>query len=103
MLSAKPFIVTSVPVPTLYKLSGNTFLSANTKPCAKSSTCKNSRIGVPEPQNATGVWLFSLASWNFLIISGSAYDACKSKLSCGPYKLVGIKLTKPLSYYFLIT
>src|SRR5690554_4715314 len=59
-------------------------------------------MGVPEPHNVTAVWPFSLASWNFLIIAGSTCEVCRSKLSKGPYRLVGIKLTKFLSNCFLM-
>ena len=49
---------------------------------------KNSRIGEPSPQRVT----VSLASDIFRIIAGSTWLVSRSKLSPGPYRLVGIAL-----------
>ena len=60
------------------------FSKANTTARAMSSTCKNSRKGVPLPHKVTVALLFTLASWNLRIIAGKTWEVSKSKLSFGP-------------------
>ena len=40
----------------------------------------------------------SLASWNLRISAGSTCELVRSKLSCGPYRLVGIAEMKSEPY-----
>lgn len=57
---------------------------------ARSSTCKNSRSGDPDPHTTTSFAPVTLASWNRLIRAGNTCEFSGWKLSCGPYKFVGI-------------
>ena len=51
---------------------------------AMSSTCRNSRRGVPVPQTVTVGSPLILASWNLRIRAGRTWEFCRSKLSPGP-------------------
>ena len=61
-VSVSSLIVTSVPLPMLIQSGGLEWLRRNAQASAKSSTCKNSRRGVPVPQTITSSLPASLAS-----------------------------------------
>ena len=76
----------SMPVPTFRKASGSPWSSlgasgeradqcsrANTQASPRSSACRNSRRGVPLPQQVTDRALDCLASWKRRIRAGSTW------------------------------
>lgn len=60
-------------VPTFTQSGGLSKCIKWTTALAKSSTCRNSRLGVPVPQIVTVSNPFSLASWNRLIKAGNTW------------------------------
>src|SRR6185295_1349655 len=57
---------------------------------ARSSTYRNSRRGTPEPHTVTSAFPACFAVWNLRRSAGSTCEVLRSKLSPGPYRLVGI-------------
>ncbi len=101
MVSASSRIVQSTPVPTLMWLSIGCVCAAYTScgsaitctlAAAMSSTCRNSRIGVPLPQITTSGASACTASWKRRSSAGMTCEFSGWKLSPGPYRLVGITL-----------
>jgi hypothetical protein len=66
---------------------------------ARSSTCISSRRGRPVPQTVTSVSPASFASWNRRMSIGTRWAPSGSKLSLGPYRLVGMAATKSSPYW----
>jgi len=84
--SASSRMLRSIPVPTFKNGSGAPVLShgapgaagsqcssANTQASPRSSTCRNSRSGVPVPQQVTVSTWASAASWKRRISAGSTW------------------------------
>ena len=101
MVSASSRMLQSTPVPTLmwlsmgwvcarYTSSGSCITC--TQAAAMSSTCRNSRIGVPLPQMTTSGASACTASWKRRSSAGITCEFSEWKLSPGPYRLVGITL-----------
>lgn len=81
----------SVPAPIL---TGSALLYisvALTIASAASSTYRNSRVAAPVPQHVILSSLLLRASMHFLIRAGMTCDESGSKLSCGPYRLTGMR------------
>src|SRR6185312_3180889 len=89
-VSASSLIVISLPQPTLINLSSSYRSIRNRHASARSSTWRNSRLGVPVPQTSTSRSPPCLASWNLRIRAGSTCEVSRLKLSSGPYRFVGI-------------
>ena len=81
--SANPLILISSPLPTFKKdnfslfvfcgeslADGSQFSRTNKQAFERSSTCKNSLLGNPDPQQVTDSRLYLFASSNFLISAG---------------------------------
>ena len=56
-------------------------------------------MGNPVPQITTSGAPDSLASWNMRMRAGRTCELCKSKLSFGPYRFVGIAEMKLQPYW----
>ena len=55
-------------------------------------------MGLPVPQISTASPPDCLASWNLRMSAGNTWLEARSKLSFGPYRLVGIAEMKSLPY-----
>ncbi len=55
-------------------------------------------MGLPVPQISTSGAALTFASWNLRISAGRTWLLLRSKLSFGPYRLVGIAEMKLLPY-----
>ena len=72
--SANSLIVRSSPLPILRWTSESYFLPAKTTADARSSTCKNSRIGEPVPHKVSFVRADSVASTNRRMNAGKTCE-----------------------------
>ena len=66
------------------KILGIQIFHYKTKAVARLSTCKNSRLGKPEPQTSTLPLLLTFDSRILRMSLGRTCDVFKSKLSLGP-------------------
>src|SRR5205823_8324615 len=80
-------------------ISGESYFSSRNRHAeARSSTCKNSRRGVPDPHTTSSRALRDFASCALRRSAANTCDVSRSKLSFGPYRLVGMTEMKVAPY-----